>query len=183
MSLEKTMNIAVTVIAIIALVVSIWQGVVTREHNRLSLKPYLLSNPVVTGDKGRDGVFVSNDGVGPAFIKSAKIIINQEAFDLTAGDLRVMYESVGLNPDCFVNRYLPVGAVLKPSEEVHLISVTGADILGCKLEMMSLLASKDVELSIRYASAYDEEYIYKGVVSLNKGLSVDRMMHSHKASD
>jgi hypothetical protein len=40
-SSDTVTAIAATVIALLALIVSIWQGVTSREHNRLSVKPHL----------------------------------------------------------------------------------------------------------------------------------------------
>ncbi|MEH0739959.1 hypothetical protein H4F05_00435 [Vibrio cholerae] len=57
------------VIAALAFVVTIWQSVLAREHNRLSVRPYL----EVLGDFSFDSpisVKIVNHGVGPAILKS-----------------------------------------------------------------------------------------------------------------
>lgn len=65
-------NIASTialVASILAVVFSWQQNNITKEHNRLSVKPILQLTPMVEGDNKRIGLYLSNVGLGPAIIK------------------------------------------------------------------------------------------------------------------
>src|SRR5688572_25280527 len=58
-------------IALLALTVTIWQAALTRRHNRLSVRPHLRIDWLVS-DEGTDekvSVVLSNNGLGPAIIK------------------------------------------------------------------------------------------------------------------
>lgn len=65
--------IASAAIAVLALVATLWQAKLTREHNRKSTTPILTFH----GDH-TDGsiVFVRNDGVGPALLKKFEYYVD-----------------------------------------------------------------------------------------------------------
>jgi hypothetical protein len=69
---EIIISIVAVVIAFISLWFSISQGVETRRHNRLSVKPILVigSNTAPAPDYG---LILSNEGTGPALVKGWKI--------------------------------------------------------------------------------------------------------------
>lgn len=64
---EKFSHYAVVVIALAAVVLSAWQASLSREHNRLSVRPYLDTFTSWVED-GQWSIQVSNDGIGPAVI-------------------------------------------------------------------------------------------------------------------
>lgn len=63
---ERLSHYAIMVVAVSALVVSVWQVKISQEHNKLSVRPFL------NFSSGWDGsiwmVSMSNEGVGPAII-------------------------------------------------------------------------------------------------------------------
>ncbi len=69
-------------IAFVALAVAIWQGIETRKHNRLSVKPHLyFSTYSVLGEAA--GLRVTNGGLGPAIIKSFSLAVDNKWIDDT----------------------------------------------------------------------------------------------------
>jgi hypothetical protein len=77
---------ASTVIAICALALTVWQGIQTRKHNRLSCKPFL------TTWIGKDlknnfySVDLINNGLGPAVIENFTIKVDDELFQIESAD-------------------------------------------------------------------------------------------------
>lgn len=64
---EKLSHYAIVLIAILAVVVSIWQVRISQEHNRLSVTPFMESfTGWISEDEWR--LSLSNEGVGPAII-------------------------------------------------------------------------------------------------------------------
>lgn len=64
---EKLSHYAIVFIAVMAVVVSIWQVRISQEHNRLSVTPFMDSfSGWISEDEWR--VTLSNEGVGPAII-------------------------------------------------------------------------------------------------------------------
>ncbi len=73
---EKISHYAVVVIAICAVVVSVWQGRISerqleieREHNRLTVRPYLDAYYLWEGSS-KWTLNLTNEGIGPAIVKS-----------------------------------------------------------------------------------------------------------------
>jgi hypothetical protein len=60
--------------ALLALILTIWQGILTRSHDRLSVKP-LLSFTLATMNLENHpvGIFLRNDGLGPAVIRKVSV--------------------------------------------------------------------------------------------------------------
>lgn len=66
---------AATLTAVVAVVIALWDNVQTRRHNRLSVLPYVVLQRVQHGSPGvaRGEVTISNEGVGPAILRSLEI--------------------------------------------------------------------------------------------------------------
>ena len=136
MSSDKIVSFCAIVISVIALFVSIWQGVLTREHNKLSVKPNFLIAPVLEGKGGKNGIYLSNAGLGPGIISDAKLIINDEEFDFKKNPWLDVFKKINVKPICFSTSWFPAGSALKSSEEVPLISMTRADLAACYMEVI-----------------------------------------------
>jgi hypothetical protein len=76
-SVTTITSIAASFIAVCALIVSVWTGYETRQHNRLSVKPILdIANNTAPGPVY--GLILYNEGTGPALVKGWKITFNDE---------------------------------------------------------------------------------------------------------
>ena len=82
---DRVVALLAGAMALISLSVAIWDGIETRNHNRLSVRPFLsFSNSTtsssttndqnITITKSKSTISVINKGLGPASIKSFKII-------------------------------------------------------------------------------------------------------------
>jgi hypothetical protein len=68
-------TVIATITAVAAIVLGIIDSMQTRAHNRLSVAPYLVVDYSVAGQTGQSTftVNLSNEGVGPAIIKSVRV--------------------------------------------------------------------------------------------------------------
>ncbi len=78
--IEKLSHYGVVLIATLAVVVSIWQVRITerqleiqREHNRLTVKPYLTISQSIHGEQGQLELAIINKGFGPAQIRDIEL--------------------------------------------------------------------------------------------------------------
>lgn len=78
----------VVVIATLAVVVSIWQVRISerqleiqREHNRLTIKPYLTISQTLTGEQSQLELMIKNKSFGPAKIRDIELSYQGEIFD------------------------------------------------------------------------------------------------------
>ncbi|MEZ9567202.1 hypothetical protein AB4226_18990 [Vibrio artabrorum] len=81
MSLEVIISVASSLIALCALCFTVWQGVLTRKHNRISYKPHLTSWSHKEFQQGVFALDVINNGLGPAVIKKFTISVDGEAIE------------------------------------------------------------------------------------------------------
>jgi len=101
--IERWLSIAVGVAAIVAVMVSLYQARLAREQLRASAWPYISQgNSFANGTPFRR--FVTNDGIGPARVRSFRVIVdghpvptwNAAVRALTGeGDPGLVYSSVG----------------------------------------------------------------------------------------
>ena len=76
--METIIAVASIIIAVVALVVAVWQGVITRRHNRLSVTPYLVVACMVKSRKPQIELSLANRGLGPALIRKIRVKIDGE---------------------------------------------------------------------------------------------------------
>ena len=66
---SELLAIAGLATAVCALVATIWQGVVARKHNRLSVKPVL----TLYREESDGKIYIKNNGTGPALIREYEL--------------------------------------------------------------------------------------------------------------
>lgn len=168
MNTDKIIASSAMIISICALSVSIWQGMVAREHNRLSVKPNLLITPYLEGHGGKNGIYLSNDGLGPGIITHASITINNKDYDLSKNPWPAVFNDINIKSDCFALSWAPSGATLKASEEKALIQTTRAELDGCYFETKKLITDYKIKINIDYKSIYNEYDHTSSIASLRK---------------
>lgn len=67
-------------ISTLALIITFWQGYVTRKHNMLSVRPYL-GGHATWGEGGVYVLKVTNDGLGPAVITAGRVFCRGERIE------------------------------------------------------------------------------------------------------
>ena len=155
---ERITAIATVTIAVIALLVAVWQGCETRHHNRLSVKPQLTF--LYKTAKGSDfvGWHLFNKGVGPATIESFEIYVDNEPTSEDGyGGWKTVISRVGLNEDwVYYYAIRPNNAMEKGEEQVHL-GVSRSNQTPERLEMFHKACSR-IRINIRYKSIYEDSF-------------------------
>jgi len=146
---ERSTSITALIVSVFAIGLSLWQGFISREHNKLSLAPYLQVSPKLVGGK-ESGLYIENAGTGTAFIKSVNINVDGKTFDLTKNSWSDLFEYIKVNPICYKKRWLKVGSAIRAGNEVVLISMTDADLPLCVLSAIKFLTTPEMRLSISY---------------------------------
>lgn len=76
---EKLSHYAIVLIAVMAVVVSVWQVRISQEHNKLSVRPYM-DFFYGWNEKGNLQLDISNQGVGPAIIQKIDYNYNGQTY-------------------------------------------------------------------------------------------------------
>jgi hypothetical protein len=70
-------SICAIIIALASLVVTIWQGIITRTHNKLSVKP--IPDILTSNFENRIAVIIENNGTGPLIIKTFRALVGNKS--------------------------------------------------------------------------------------------------------
>ena len=172
--IDKIKNFEFWGIAIgsLALIATIIQGWHAREHNKLSVRPYLTMAAKIEGPGGKNGIFIENAGLGTAIIKKAIIRFNQIDYDFNKIVWPEILGKKGIDKMCFERTWLPVDAAITTTKEEAIIKLTRADSKGCYLEISKLVLNNQISVKIEYESLYKESFVVEKEVSL-QGLGIE----------
>jgi len=114
------------------------------------------------GLEERNGIYIANPGLGPAIIKDLSVEVGGKSYNQT--DKRMwpnLFHALEISPLCFRRRSIQLGGVLKPGEEVALLTVTHAKppVVGehvCHIQLLKLLKAEGLKVRIQYESMYGE---------------------------
>ena len=77
---EKITALCSMLVALCALLISIWQGYSMQQHNQLSLRPYL-ETELNTKLDGRWELFINNNGLGPAHVNNVQYFVDGKSYE------------------------------------------------------------------------------------------------------
>ena len=157
-SSETIVSLSAIIIAIASIGVTIWQGIETRKHNRLSVRPGL---EITFGlDKDNFGYFLTNNGLGPAIITYKKLFVDGKEVHYTGfSGYDEFISKLGLNDHKVSHTGIYPGKTIKANEKVYIIRF----FLKEKDNVETLLPNiyNRVNIEIGYKSMYDESYVCK----------------------
>jgi hypothetical protein len=163
MHADTIVKIVAVVIALLSLTVSVTTVLLTRQHNRLSVRPSLTVLNEFGDPEGKDwGWILSNKGTGPALFRSMTIKVNGKP--ITSGPYEAWKEVIkqlGIVGN-ISTRSLGEGEPISAGEKIPLLVVTSKDQTERSL-LRGVIARLEVE--IVYASIYDQVF-----TSVTKGM-------------
>jgi hypothetical protein len=156
-----TIAVGTVVIAVAALVVSIWENAAARKHNRLSVRP-LLRVDCLGERQGPLSVTLVNSGVGPAIVENFTAELNGES--LPSSELHPVdcaLKRLGVAPEEYVYFTPWPGEAISAGEKLTLLTFpkTAEDRVAAE-RLKSLLPK--ICLCISYKSIYDEKFVFNG---------------------
>lgn len=150
---DRVTAIASLIVAALALGVSVWQGQVTRNHNRQSVKPQVQISRHLSPRADLNGLLVANNGVGPATVHDS--LLNFRGKDI-GPIIRPTWRQIDgeTKPLGTLFRGLfPNETYLSAGERYGLLTLTekNKNEIDAFRDLSNLL-----ELAICYCSIYDE---------------------------
>ncbi|MCE7995729.1 MAG: hypothetical protein HEP71_27365 [Roseivirga sp.] len=144
---ERLSHYGVLIIALTAVVVSVWQGRLSQrqleialEHNKLTVRPYLEFVKNIDGANNLMEIHIGNQGYGPAVVESLLISYKNKQYDAWNPVLDAANESNNIRQ---IYNYSQ-GSVVAPG--------TDRTILRLKSENVT----KGISVLIKYRSIYQE---------------------------
>lgn len=165
---ERLISLAALAVAIAALLVSLSQLDIARKHNVLSVRPFLMVTPNLAGVGGKNGLYLTNEGIGLGILTSMKISVAGKSYNgLGLNQWPRILRDIGLNPYCFSIAWPTTHAVVKPGAEIEILGLSKIVQPGCESAMFNFLTRKDISIEIRYLSLYKEEHVFRGDAFMN----------------
>lgn len=155
-----------SVTATLALVISIWQGYSTKIHNELSVLPVLTAQSKIKGLESDNGIFLSNEGLGPGIIKNMSIKLGNENFDLTKQGWESFLKKIGRDAQCFRTNKLNDNSKISASETIALFEIPPRSSPLCFYALRSILVNQDIKITIDYESIYGNKMTHNSSLSL-----------------
>jgi hypothetical protein len=155
-SADNFIAICAGVVALCALGVSLWQGWTMRQHNKLSVKPFLSFRISVSKSKDEMGVRIYNSGLGPAIIKQLIVYVDKKPYTIkgyedwkTAGGAAKIFDRT-IRFSTFAEK-----EAVRAGESLPIISYPKEGWTEKGLECFPDALSR-IRIKIIYASAYKE---------------------------
>ncbi|MBO3700667.1 hypothetical protein [Roseivirga sp. E12] len=140
---EKITQAGVVVIAVCAVVVSVWQVRISQQHNRVSVMPYLnVFSSWQTDSTWR--LNLMNEGIGPAIIKSTELTYNGKTYS----HWDAVLDAAGLRKDRVNSTNISNNSPFRIDKEIVFIELKG-DPRNPK--------PFGIDVAIKYTSIYDGE--------------------------
>lgn len=151
-------EICAVIIALCALILSIWESRLNRKHQKLMVTPHIEIHRTVNSLDQFFKVIIKNEGLGPAFITSILFVYKNQEIDLI--DLRKF--SSDLTNDSTLNFFeLDGETILKEGKEIYYLDINFKKSKKLSEEELKTF-SKSIEITINYKSAYKESYFTTG---------------------
>ena len=174
-------SIAAATIACIALFVSIWQGYLTRQHNRLSVEPILHftsgSLPHVENKSTFTYIIsLANDGLGPAVINSINInykgeLISAEKYRIhesslipLAADMATYQQVVRREIN---GKAIGIESIILPNNSIELLNYKFIEEDNIKRENI-ITNLYDIDIKVTYTSIYKNKFRTISLISKGK---------------
>lgn len=166
MSWEAIAGLSSAVIALCALVLTVWQAKITRLHNRLSVTPHLTTWSQRDVANNRYSTELLNNGIGPALIENFCIhvdgqLIAGEGTEPIENALKILFPQYQYNS---WQSFVAKGYMMAEKEARNLITIV---FLGEKMPTPAEveLATKRTRLLITYKSIYGDDFTLDSTAS------------------
>jgi hypothetical protein len=151
--------IAASIIAFLAICISLWDHYETREFNRMSVKPYLAGFGNMTTEDGKRGVGIRNDGLGPARILSAQLF-DDSGNSLPQSGSQAVQQIMHTHPEIKAGgmtycKIFEKGVMIRSGELVYLIWIIPSETNSPDLREFQAALSH-INFKFQYESLYQE---------------------------
>jgi hypothetical protein len=165
---ERLISLAALAISFGALCISLWQLNLSRHHDVLSVRPYLMVTPHLAGAGGKNGLYLTNEGIGLGTITSLSVSVSGRTYTgLGINQWPKILRDMGLEPLCFSIAWPTKTAALRPGIEIELLGATKGHNPYCDTALAIFLTRKDIFIELRYSSLYEEEFSFSGPGFMN----------------
>lgn len=151
------------VIGICALGLSLWQGYQQKVQNHVAVEPRINAYFKLDGKTDQNGVYIFNNGLGPAYVESLKVVVDGEPVtEAMYGSFVGALNSMRLGTDCFTVGGPRPNDSLKLGEEIGLIELSKNAPDSCALVKLLLgeKVRRHLDFTLIVKSIYGDRFQY-----------------------
>ncbi|MUP39871.1 hypothetical protein [Labilibaculum euxinus] len=143
-------------IAFLALSFTIWQGYLIRKHNRITVKPNLFVFNDFISDTHDKGIFIVNNGVGPAIINEIIVVVNGNSvrIDNNKEAYERIMQKLNLTSDKVLFKVVPTGFYIPAQKQERFLWAVNDNYR----DSMIVKGLDALNYIIHYESVYGEKY-------------------------
>ena len=157
-SSDRIISFSAIIIAIVSIIVAIWQGIEFRNYNRLSVKPLLDISYSLNYDKNLVEFTVKNYGMGPAIIGEATAKVDSSEYIINdTNQLFQFLNKLGIDKVPVTFNNLELGGIILPNEHFNIFVVEIHSLEKLGINTNTLI--NNVNIKIKYKSLYNEEFV------------------------
>lgn len=164
---------ASVIIALCALYLTLKQLGISREHNKMSVRPHLITTTESDDKEGVYKVILKNNGIGPAQFNKVSLFLDNKLFELN-GERKIKdMLSKMFNKHHYSSRQTDLGDnyVMSPNEEIMLLEFKLIEPESERKNAIDIFNRADI--SIEYNSFYGDSFIFDTKENSNKPLNQD----------
>lgn len=137
---SKLDSYSLMIIALSALIVSVWQVNQQQKHDRISVRPYLDWSQTMD-EEGYIMIDLKNKGFGPAFFEKGQLVVDGQRFKDWKQGLMVADSAITVKRSTSLGKF-----TLLPGEVIHLVAAKG----GKK--------NIDITYEVHFEDAYGQQF-------------------------
>ena len=167
---DKVLSISAFLISLMTLVVFFYQTRLMREQQHQSVLPYLAVGFRHTGSPDFH-LYLSNDGIGPAFIESVKVTYQGKEYEMDLPNFLASQVPAmdTINNYLFSNIYR--GKMIAAGEVIEIIKANNSMKVANQLKaVLDQLNDEGLNYEIIYRSVYDDKWRLTGDSSIPEEL-------------
>jgi hypothetical protein len=167
---DRILSITAFIISIATLIALMYQSNLVSDQNKMmqkeqyaSVMPYLSMGFMGNEEDSSFDLFLSNDGVGPAFIKEINIRYNDSLYQMSiidfysnilkvenSNNVKILRTDIGTSTVIPANRKIPLLTFYTDQDEA--------------VKLLGAFGTMDATIEITYASIYDQKWILKNIM-------------------
>jgi len=154
---EFIISVSAIFIALLALSVTIWQGILIRKHNRLSVKPILNIDYNFSAHIGDIGIYLINKGIGPAVIIDYKVFVDDILLECDYTEIwHKAAPLLRINEPWVTSHFLEPGEGINAGDKLGILIIKKESMDPAKL-LKFISSVKRLMIKIEYESIYHEK--------------------------
>ncbi len=156
---NSILSLCAIIIALSALIVTVWQGIIMRKHNRLSVTPHIRIDHSYDSGVGMAKYVLKNSGIGPAIIVSLQLKIDGKIFPEQGYSMfKGVFKILDLDYDECLSWFPDLGDAIAANEETPLITCVCSAKSKTKYESIKKAIPR-LGFIVKYKSVYGDNFI------------------------